>query len=314
MNIYVDAPLKNLQKDMLRSGAPGDDFIFKDELPGKDEQLNELLKADILLGNPRPVEWLQKAVNLKWVQLYSTGFEYYHSVKIPAVITNIQGYYSQPCAETMIAGIMALYRKINTFSLLQDRKQWVGQQIRSELQLLKNKKVIILGTGNIGRRIAAILKGGFGAEILFFGRTAPDARLRTPDELLQHISWADIVIGCLPGTKETRGLFTKQMIGGMKPTALFCNVGRGNLVKDEDALTDALIKKKIGGAVLDVTTVEPIPPESKLWDCPNTILSQHSGGGEDTEYDGILELFLENLANYKTGKPLANQIDFRQGY
>ena len=122
MTIYVDTPLKKPQKEMLMSRAPGDNFIFKDELPGEDQQLNALLKADILLGNPRPVEWLQRAVNLKWVQLYSTGFEYYHSVKIPAVITNIQDYYSQPCAETMIAGIMALYRKINTFSLLQARK------------------------------------------------------------------------------------------------------------------------------------------------------------------------------------------------
>ena len=104
------------------------------------------------------------------------------------------------------------------------------------------------------------------------------------------------------------------MIEEMKPTALFCNVGRGNVVKDEDALTDALIRNKIGGAVLDVTAFEPIPPGSKLWDCPNAVLSQHSGGGQETEYDGILELFLENLGNYKSGKPLKNQIDFSQGY
>lgn len=314
MMIYVDAPLKKIQKDILRSRVPGDVFIFKNELPGKDEQLKTLLKADILLGNPKPVGWLQKAANLKWVQLYSTGFEYYNSVKIPAVITNIQDYYSQPCAETIIAGIMALYRNIHTFSLLKDRKQWVGQKIRSELQLLHSKQVIILGTGNIGRRIAKILKEGFDAEIIFFGRTAPDAKLRSPDELLQQISWADIIIGCLPGTKETKGLFTKDMIDKMKPTALFCNVGRGNLVKDEDALIDALITHKIGGAVLDVTGFEPIPTENKLWDCPNTILTQHSGGGQATEYDGILELFIENLERFKSGKPLKNQVSFSQGY
>ncbi|MEO8962383.1 MAG: D-2-hydroxyacid dehydrogenase [Ginsengibacter sp.] len=314
MIIYVDAPLKKVQKDMLRCRVPDDDFIFKEELPGKDEQLGALLNADILLGNPKPVEWLQKAVNLKWVQLYSTGFEYYNSVKIPAIITNVRDYYTQPCSETIIAGIMALYRKINTFSLLKDRKQWVGQKIRSELHLLYNKQVIILGTGNIGRQIAKILKGGFDAEIIFFGRTARDAKLRSPDELLQHISWADIIIGCLPGTNETKGLFTKEMIDGMKPTALFCNVGRGNLVKDEDVLTDALMNHKIGGAVLDVTAFEPIPPESNLWNCPNTILTQHSGGGQETEYDGILELFIENLGNFKNGKPLKNQVNFSRAY
>jgi phosphoglycerate dehydrogenase-like enzyme len=313
MIIYVDTPLKQVHKDNLRNKVPEDIFIFKDELPEKTEQLNALLKADILLGNPKPVEWLQKAENLKWIQLYSTGFEYYRKITIPAVITNMQDYYSQPCAETMIAGIMALYRKMNTFSELKVNKQWVGHQIRTELQLLKHKKVIILGTGNIGRRIAKIL-GGFDAQVVFFGRTAPDAKLRSQYELLQHISWADIIIGCLPGTKETKNLFTKEMIGQMKAAALFCNVGRGNLVEDEDALIDALIKRKIGGAVLDVTAFEPIPPDSKLWNCPNTILSQHSGGGQITEYDGIVELFVENLKNYKNGMPLKNQIIFNNGY
>ena len=104
------------------------------------------------------------------------------------------------------------------------------------------------------------------------------------------------------------------MIERMKSTALFCNVGRGNLVADEDALIEALMNYKIGGAVLDVTAKEPIPPDSKLWNCPNTMLSQHSGGGQITEYEGIVELFLENLQNYKRGMPLKNQIDFKRGY
>ena len=104
------------------------------------------------------------------------------------------------------------------------------------------------------------------------------------------------------------------MFDKMKPTALFCNVGRGNLVQDEDALTDALMKHKIGGAVLDVTAFEPIPIESKLWDCPNTILTQHSGGGQETEYDGILKLFIENMERFKCGKPLKNKVNFSKGY
>ncbi len=313
MIIYVDAPFKKVHKNNLRIRVPDDILIFKDELQGERQQLDALLKADILLGNPKPVEWLQKATNLKWVQLYSTGFEYYNTIRIPATITNMKDYYSQPCAETMIAGIMALYRKMNLFSVLKDKKKWVGAPVRLELQLLYNKKVIILGAGNIGRRIAKILIG-FDAEVIFFGRTAPEAKLRSIDDLLKYISWADIIIGCLPGTKETRGLYTKEMIDQMKATALFCNVGRGNLVEDEDAMIDALINHKIGGAVLDVTTLEPIPSDSKLWDCPNTILSQHSGGGQLTEFDGIVELFVENLRNYKNGLPLKNQISFKRGY
>ncbi|MBE7170191.1 MAG: D-2-hydroxyacid dehydrogenase [Williamsia sp.] len=312
MTIYVDAPLTPDQKELLRSSAPDEAFVFRDELAGE-EQYNALLKADVLLGNPRPVEWLKAARNLKWIQLYSTGFEYYSGIQLPAVVTNMRDYYSEPCAETMIAGIMALYRGMDALAVLKKEKQWVGPPIRQQLQLLHRKKVIILGTGNIGRRVAKILSG-FDAEIIFFGRTAPDALLRSPEELLQKISWADIIIACLPGTDETRGLFTRDMISRMNKGALFCNVGRGNLLADEDALAEALASHTIGGAVLDVTAAEPLPAGSKLWNCPNTILSQHSGGGQLAEIEGILELFLENLKRYKSGQPLKNQVHFDRGY
>lgn len=313
MIIYIDTPLNENQRGLLREAASDDELIFKSDLVGEEEQRKALLRADILFGNPKPVDWLQQADNLKWVQLYSTGFEYYSNVDIPAIITNMQDYYSQPCAETMIAGIMALYRKTDTFGVLKEKKQWVGAPIRLQLQLLSNKRVIILGTGSIGRRVAKILEG-FDAEVIFYGRTAPDAVLRSKEDLIGKIPWADIIIGCLPGTDETKGLFSKEMIDAMKPTALFCNVGRGNLVSDESALIEALMSHKIGGAVLDVTASEPLPADSTLWDCPNTILSQHSGGGQVTEYDGILQTFLENLRNFKTGVPLKNIITLHKGY
>lgn len=122
------------------------------------------------------------------------------------------------------------------------------------------------------------------------------------------------IIACLPGTPETKGFFSNQMIGQMQQHALFCNVGRGNLLEDEHVLIEALLQHKIGGAVLDVTAVEPIPPDSKLWSCANTILSQHSGGGKKNEYAGIVDLFIQNLQNFKNGLPLKNRIDFLKGY
>lgn len=313
MLIYVDTPFNEEQKDQLIYGSPEDLFVFKDEIESKEEQLATLLKADILLGNPKPVEWLEKAHNLKWVQLYSTGFEYYRNIKIPAVITNMQDYYSQPCAETAVGGIMALYRGMDNFGVLKSEKKWVGYTLRAHLQLLQDKKVIILGYGNIGRRVAKILSG-FDCEIKIYARSAPEAAIRTTDELLKQLGWADIVIGCLPGTAETKGLFTSEMIRAMKHGAVFSNVGRGNLVEDEQVLIDALNEGKLGGAVLDVTAEEPIPADHPLWDCRNTILSQHSGGGNVSEYFGIAQFFLENLERFKKNIPLKNPVDFGRGY
>ncbi|MEI9806598.1 MAG: NAD(P)-dependent oxidoreductase [Bacteroidota bacterium] len=138
--------------------------------------------------------------------------------------------------------------------------------------------------------------------------------LPTTEQLEKQLPDADIVIGCLPGTKQTAGMFTNKMISLMKPSALFCNVGRGNLVEDENFLISALKEGKIGGAVLDVTAQEPIPADHPIWECPNTILSQHSGGGNLTEYEGIANFFMDNLKAFKENKPLKNQILLGKGY
>ncbi|MDR6571048.1 D-2-hydroxyacid dehydrogenase [Chitinophaga ginsengisegetis] len=313
MLIFVDAPLAERHKSTLAAGAAGDSFIFRDELPGESEQREALLKADILLGNPKPVEWLEKAVNLQWIQLYSTGFEYYRHIKIPAIVTNMQDYYSQPCAETAIAGILSLYRGAGEFATLKNKQQWVGHIIRPALQTLQNKQVIILGAGNIARRIEKILRG-FDCTIRLYARRSPNAVIRTTTELEAALPAADIVIACLPGTEETKGLFTREMIAALKHNAIFCNVGRGNLLADEQALTEALMHRRIGGAVLDVTQEEPLPAGHPLWSCPNTVLSQHSGGGSTSEYEGIVACFLENLAAFKNGIPLKNIVRFDKGY
>jgi phosphoglycerate dehydrogenase-like enzyme len=313
MVIYIDAPFGEEHKAILRSGTHNDELIFKDEIEKPEDQLQALLRADILLGNPKPADWLKKAMNLKWIQLHSTGFDAYAGIKTPAIVTNMKDYYAQPCAETAIAGIMALYRGMDQFALLKEQHQWVGYPVRAGLQLLSNKKVIILGAGSLGKHVAKILSA-FDCEISFYARTAPEAVIHTPEQLLAAIPSADIIIGCLPGTVQTRGSFTAQMIRKMSSQAVFCNIGRGNLLEDESVLVEALQQKRIGGAVLDVTATEPLPADSPLWDCPNTILSQHSGGGNVTENEGIARFFLKNLERFRDKQPLLNIIHLERGY
>lgn len=311
MKIFVQTTFPENEKAALKTGVTGDELVFRDDLPSAETQNISLLSADIIVGNPKPAELLEQAVHLKWLQLMSTGFEYYSGIHTSAVVTNLKDYYSSPCAETIIAGIMALYRGMDTFTRLKDQRKWVGHSLRSGLQLLYEKKVIILGWGNIGKRVAENLKG-FNCDIIVYSRSS--GQIHTMEELKRDLPYADIVIGCLPGTEETRGMFTGEMIALMKPTALFCNVGRGNLLQDEQALIDALMQQRLGGAVLDVTATEPLPEDHPLWNCPDTILSQHTGGGSVTEYEGMVETFLINLERFKSGKPLNNQIELRRGY
>lgn len=313
MIIYVDTPFNKDHRNSLKAALNGYTIIFKSDLVGEAAELDAISKADIIFGNPRPAEFLQKAQHLKWLQLYSTGFEYYRMLQLDAIVTNMQDYYSEPCAETAVAGIIAIYRGTHKFAVLKNEKKWVGYTIRSQLNVLGNKRVLIFGAGNIAKRVAKILTG-FDCKVTFFARTKDIEVVNTIAEVESLIPAVDIIINCLPGTMETRGLFTTSMLHLMKSTAIFCNVGRGNVVADEDALVQALIKNEIGGAVLDVTDKEPLPEDHPFWNCPNTILSQHSGGGDAGEYDGLLDFFLQNLERYKSGKPLMNQVQLGKGY
>ena len=124
---------------------------------------------------------------------------------------------------------------------------------------------------------------------------------------------SDVVVNAAPLTPATVCLFGREQFARMRPTACFINVGRGETV-DQDALIDALRDGVIAAAGLDVTTPEPLPPDSPLWTLPNVILTAHYAGWSDTMLDRIYAIFTDNLRRFDRGEPLRNQVDVRAGY
>ena len=95
--------------------------------------------------------------------------------------------------------------------------------------------------------------------------------------------------------------------------AIVVNVARGQLVVTED-LVAALESGHLGGAAVDVTQPEPLPPESRLWDQPNVIITPHVGGQSVTRIDDMTNFFCNNLRRYFVGQPLVNLVDKRLGF
>ena len=118
---------------------------------------------------------------------------------------------------------------------------------------------------------------------------------------------------CVPLTGETRRLIGEKELRAMKPTAYLINIARGGIV-DEEALVRALEEKWIAGAGLDVTTPEPLPPESRLWDLDNVILSPHIAGGMEDYMARAADVFCENIRRYQAGRRLRNIISRKRGY
>ena len=131
--------------------------------------------------------------------------------------------------------------------------------------------------------------------------------------ILNKLDLAEIIICALPGTKSTKMLFNKTMLDRLSKDSILVNVGRGDLI-DESYLIEKLNNKTLRGALLDVTSEEPLHKNSKLWNCPNLILTQHTAGGYTNELTDKVLYFLDNFKRYSKNSPVLNIINLSKGY
>jgi phosphoglycerate dehydrogenase-like enzyme len=270
----------------------------------------ESCRSPIVFGNPDP-EVIAANSDLRWLQLESVGFGEYSALgwgraDSEVVVTNLAGFFAEPVAESALAGILALYRGIDALVRNQADGRWVGDPLRTKLKTLRHANVVLFGFGAINSRLAQLLVPFDCAIAMLTTASAPGAL----DEALAR---ADIVVCTVPATLATHGVFDSGRLARMPPGAMFCNFGRGSVV-DEVALADALGSGRLGGAVIDVTEEEPLPPNHRFWTLPNLILTQHSGGGSMDELDRKIDVFLSNLTRFRAGMPLENVVDFTRGY
>ena len=215
-----------------------------------------------MIGEP-PVELLQDLPNLEWIQMTWAGADRYtNDPAFPChiTLTNASGAYGATIAEHAIAMLLALYRRLPGYLRQQRQTQWMD--LGAEMAL-DGQTVVILGAGNIGRETARRLRG-FDTTVVGVRRSGaammPEFTSVTGIENLERLlPQADVLIGCLPDTPQTRGLLSRERLAQLKPGAVFINVGRGSLV-DTEALTEALQSGHLAGAGLDVTDPEPLPP------------------------------------------------------
>ena len=119
---------------------------------------------------------------------------------------------------------------------------------------------------------------------------------------------SDAVVVAAPDTPETHKIIDAKALAAMRPDAVLVNVARGALL-DEAALADAMLREKLGAAILDVFDPEPLDPKSPLWDLPGVYISAHSSVSVDRYMEDVFDLFLDNVERFVAGTPLRNVID-----
>ena len=284
----------------------------------QEEATEEMIdKAEIIFGCPR-VDFLAKARNLKWLQLHSAGADryankdYYCNKEVR--VTNMSGVFGLPIAEHVFAMMLSFNRNLQEYAYQKLEHRWNGIDGTRDFY---GATLGIIGLGDIGNEIAKRAKA-FGARVLAVKRTKTDMpeyvdELYLTENMDEVLKQSDYVVLALPSTGKTKGIITEEKLRIMKPGAFLVNIGRGALI-DQDALIKALSEHWIAGAGIDVTTPEPLPQDSKLWDAPNLILTPHTSGGSPTNDQRRFNIFIENLNHYLKNETLKNVVDFKEGY
>ncbi|MDR2642481.1 MAG: D-2-hydroxyacid dehydrogenase [Planctomycetaceae bacterium] len=286
---------------------------------GQDRIAEVLLDADYFCGHAKvPVDWerIVQQGRLQWIQSSAAGMDW---CLVPSVIdsditiTTASGVLADQVAEHTLGLIISWMRNLPTFLKEQHAKQTPDYRkfIRRPTRDLTNAVVGIVGFGGVGRRLAQVL-APFKLRIIatdLFPVAKPSyvAELWEADKLNDLLNQSDVVILCLPLNNVTKNLFDKNKFSQMRNNALFVNVARGQLVVTDD-LIDALKSQLIAGAVMDVTSPEPLPPDNPLWDFANVIITPHVAGQFHRRFDNIVDIFTENIKRYKKGEKLINYL------
>ncbi|WP_129308987.1 D-2-hydroxyacid dehydrogenase [Streptomyces sp. L2] len=245
-----------------------------------------------------------------WVHSASAGVDHLMCPELAAsdtVVTNARGIFDQPIAEYVAALVLAAAKDLPRTLALQRERTWRHRESRR----VAGTRACVVGSGPIGRAIARTL-GALDVTTALVGRSARDG-VHGPEDLDRLLSRADWVIAAAPLTEQTYGMFDARRFGVMQPSAFFVNVGRGQLV-DEEALAEALRRRWIAGAALDVFTAEPLPADSPLWELEGLIVSPHMSGDTVGWRDELGHQFVELYERWALGRSLVNVVDKKRGY
>jgi phosphoglycerate dehydrogenase-like enzyme len=307
-----------VQAAWMREVAPGIEIVPVADRAGA---VREAADADVVIGECVP-EIMAAGPRIRWVQRMYAGVE--RCIAIPAfaergiVLTNMQKVAGSVMAEHVLALMFGLTRGIAAYLPAQAQGVWANEAVpESRMWEVKGRTMLVAGLGGIGTEVAKRAHA-LGMTVIATRNSGTDgpeyvAEVGLADKLLLFAARADVIVSTLPLTAETMGLMNKAFFDAAKRGALFINVGRGGTVVTDD-LVAALKDGRLGGAGLDVTDPEPLPPDHPLWRAPNVIITPHVAAALDGNEVPRWIIARENLRRYVAGGRLLSEVDVQKGY
>lgn len=274
--------------------------------------LREVVDAEYLLVSGRlPIDKdvLDAAHRLKMIQRTGVGMEMLdleeiHKRGIPVYVN--AGVNARSVAEHTLTLILACLKRLPQINADTHNSVWKKQLQGVTTHEFFGKTVALVGMGNIGRTVAAMLQP-FGVKILYTDVFRQSDEVETQlgltyckcfEEMLPE---ADILSFHCPLTPENTGMLNRETLAMMKKGAIVVNTARGKLINPDD-LYDALQNGHIASAALDTHSEEPIKEGYKLTELDNVILTPHIGGLSYEAFQSMMVGAMENIKAFEEGR------------
>ncbi|PYZ92434.1 D-2-hydroxyacid dehydrogenase [Salipaludibacillus keqinensis] len=316
MIIVTSAKVRRDIRENLIQTHPDIDFRFHTHINDAEDDLKE---AEILItyGEDLTENHIYSAINLKWIMVIAAGLDKMPFVAIEnkgIIVTSAKGIHAIPMAEYTMSMMLQVARQAKTVISNEQNKKW---DRFLEMTELHRKTIGILGAGAIGQEIARLAKA-FNMKVIGLNRTGKQLnnfdKIVTKKDIDNLLNEADFVITVLPKMKETNEILAKDQFNQMKENAILINIGRGNVINEEDLLA-ALASGKLMHAVLDVFHDEPLPQDHPFWLENQITVTPHISGISPQYQPRAFEIFDHNLNVFCSHEGnYINLIDPRKGY
>ncbi len=293
--------------------------------------LDRIVNADILFCTFPPSNFA--AMNkLRWVQIASVGYSQLFGLELTGkgiAASNARGCFDAPIAEWNIAMMVNLARDLR--GMIRNQEAAVWDRSATFQREIRGLTVGIWGYGGIGRETARLARA-MGMRVHVQTRngippredvyavpgtgdpdgTCPHRVFRSGEEL-DFLRELDFLIVATPLTAATEGLIGERELRALPSAACVLNPARGPIIQQQ-ALLRALDEHWIAAAALDTHYAYPLPPEHPLWRYPNVILTPHISGSSLSQHfrPRLWDIFEANLARFRNGRPLLNQLTATQ--
>jgi glycerate dehydrogenase len=283
------------------------DTTIHDRTPG-DEIVERCRNAEIVITNKTPLQkdTIQQLSSLKLIAVTATGF---NIVDIAAArernipVCNVPAYGTYSVAQHTIALLLEITNRVALHAASVRQGDWVKAAdwcyTKAPLIELAGKILGIVGMGNIGQQVGRIAVA-LGMGVIYYSahkKELPFATYMKLDEVFRH---SDFISLHCPQTPDNLQFVNKHLLSQMKPNAWLINTSRGPLIHEQD-LADALNSGRIGGAALDVLSVEPPKPDNPLLSAKNCIITPHNAWVTKEARERILKTTVGNIQSFLDG-------------